>query len=61
MLVNVITRFPVPPLAVLAHVIVENPNEFGAHSITVLNGHLQPAIVEEDGSTTVVLCSNSAA
>ncbi len=46
MLVNVITRYPVPPPAVLEQALVENPNGFGAHSITVAKRYLLPAAVQ---------------
>lgn len=46
MLVNVITRYPVPPPAVLEQVVLENPNGFGTHLITVANRYLRPVAVQ---------------
>lgn len=46
MLINVITRYPAPPLKVLEKALVQNPNDFGAHLITVANRYLQPVAVQ---------------
>jgi hypothetical protein len=48
MLVNVITRYPVPPPAVLEPALVENDNAFGAHSITVATHYLLPIAVQNE-------------
>jgi len=46
MLVNVITRYPVPQPAVLVTALVENDQAFGSHIIAVAQRYLLPAAVQ---------------
>lgn len=48
MLVNVITRYPAPLPKVLEQTLLENPNGFGTHLITVANRYLRPGLVQND-------------